>query len=152
MQKGNASSPSRDGQRRGLRTVGSTPVHHRDDDGRWRELRRGWVRFRANRMALVASAVLVVLSLVSVLASPIYPENIIGMHLHYMGVMIRQEAEPDSDVIRGFGLDGAPIRPTDPDSKRFWKTFEQWRIIAHWRQQRACCTARHYQHLRRKGD
>jgi pimeloyl-ACP methyl ester carboxylesterase len=55
-----------------------------------------------------------------------YPGNLIGMHLHYMGVMIRQEAEPDPDVIRGFGLEGAPIRPIDPDTKRFWKTFEQW--------------------------
>lgn len=55
-----------------------------------------------------------------------YPEDIIGMHLHYMGVMIRQEAEPDPDIIRGFGLEGAPIKPADPDSKRFWKTFEQW--------------------------
>lgn len=55
-----------------------------------------------------------------------YPQNVIGIHLNYMGVMIRQEAEADPDLIRGFGLESAPLRPTDPDSKKFWKTFEKW--------------------------
>ncbi len=55
-----------------------------------------------------------------------YPRDLIGLHLSYMGVMIRQEAEADPNILRGFGLEGAPIRPADPDSLFFWKTFEKW--------------------------
>ena len=65
----------------------------------------------------------------SIICTPLghkYPDDLIGLHLNYMGVMIRQEEEPDPNELRGFGLEGAPMRPADPDSLRFWKTFEHW--------------------------
>ncbi len=60
-----------------------------------------------------------------------YPDELIGIHLNYMGVMIRDERPPeerDSNIIRGFGLETAPIRPTDPDQLKFWKEVEHFML------------------------
>ena len=53
-----------------------------------------------------------------------FPEDLIGIHINYMGIRMRDEVpddERDPDLIRGFGLFNAPIRPRDPISLRFWK-------------------------------
>ena len=55
-----------------------------------------------------------------------YPDNVVGLSQNYMGVTIRQEYTPHPDEIRGHGMETAPLRPSDPDSLRFWKTFERW--------------------------
>jgi len=64
-----------------------------------------------------------------IMCSPLgykYPENLIGINQNYMGVMIRHESDPQPDEIRGHGMETAPLRPADPESLRFWKTFERW--------------------------
>jgi len=53
-----------------------------------------------------------------------FPEDLIGIHINYMGIRMRDEIpddERDPDLIRGFGLFNAPIKPRDPDSLKFWK-------------------------------
>ena len=58
-----------------------------------------------------------------------YPEDIIGIYINYMGIRMRDEVpedEKDPNLIRGVGLQNAPIRPRDPDSLRFWKAAEKY--------------------------
>ena len=58
-----------------------------------------------------------------------FPEDLIGIYLNYMGQRMRDEVpedEKDPDIIRGFGLQNAPIRPRDPVSLRFWKAAEKF--------------------------
>ena len=58
-----------------------------------------------------------------------YPEDLIGIFINYMGIRMRDEIpddERDPDIIRGFGLQRAPIRPRDPDSLKFWKAAEEF--------------------------
>jgi microsomal epoxide hydrolase len=55
-----------------------------------------------------------------------YPQNVIGLSQNYMGVTIRQEHTPAPDEIRGHGMETAPLRPSDPETLKFWKTFENW--------------------------
>lgn len=46
-----------------------------------------------------------------------------------MGIRMRDEVpddERDPDLIRGFGLFNAPIRPRDPVSLRFWKAASKF--------------------------
>ncbi|MCH2125672.1 MAG: epoxide hydrolase [Pirellulaceae bacterium] len=56
-----------------------------------------------------------------------FPEQLLGIHLNYMGQRMRDERPPDEcdeNIIRGFGLFNAPIRPRDSDSLKFWKAAE----------------------------
>jgi microsomal epoxide hydrolase len=58
-----------------------------------------------------------------------FPEALLGIHINYMGQRMRDERaddERDPDIIRGFGLFNAPIRPRDPDSLKFWKAAERF--------------------------
>jgi len=58
-----------------------------------------------------------------------HAENIRGIHLNYMGIRMRDEVpddERDPDIIRGLGLEGAPKKPRDSDSLRFWKAAEKY--------------------------
>jgi len=58
-----------------------------------------------------------------------FPGDLIGIHINYMGQRMRDEVPEDEkhpDIIRGFGLQNAPIRPRDPDSLRFWKAAEKF--------------------------
>ena len=60
-----------------------------------------------------------------------FPQDLIGIHINYMGQRMRDERpddERDPDLIRGFGLANAPIRPRDPDSLTFWKAAERFWI------------------------
>ncbi len=58
-----------------------------------------------------------------------YPEDLLGVHINYMGMRMRDEVPPDErdpNIIRGVGLQGAPLRPTDPDQLRYWKAAEHY--------------------------
>ena len=59
-----------------------------------------------------------------------FPEQLIGIHINYMGQRMRDERgedeRDDENIIRGFGLFNAPIRPRDPDSLKFWKASERF--------------------------
>ena len=58
-----------------------------------------------------------------------YPDELIGIHINYMGIRMRDEVPPeerDPDIIRGVGLQGAPVKPQDPDQLRFWKAAEHY--------------------------
>jgi microsomal epoxide hydrolase len=58
-----------------------------------------------------------------------YPDELIGIHINYMGIRMRDEVPPeerDPNLIRGVGLQGAPIKPQDPDQLRFWKAAEHY--------------------------
>lgn len=59
----------------------------------------------------------------------LYPDELIGIHINYMGIRMRDEVPPeerDPDIIRGLGLWGAPVKPQDPDQLRFWKAAERY--------------------------
>ncbi len=58
-----------------------------------------------------------------------YPEDLFGAHFHYMGMRMRDERpadEMDPDIIRGIGLQTAPLRPKEADSLRYWKAAEKY--------------------------
>ena len=60
-----------------------------------------------------------------------FPEDLIGIHINYMGNRMGNEVpddERDPDLIRGFGLANAPIKPRDPISLRFWKACAKFWI------------------------
>lgn len=60
-----------------------------------------------------------------------FPEDLLGIHINYMGQRMRDERPEDErgdDLIRGFGLANAPIRPRDPESLKFWKAAERFWI------------------------
>ncbi len=59
-----------------------------------------------------------------------FPDRLVGIHINYMGQRMRDERpedeRDDENIIRGFGLFNAPIRPRDPDSLKFWKAAERF--------------------------
>jgi pimeloyl-ACP methyl ester carboxylesterase len=58
-----------------------------------------------------------------------YPDELVGMHLNYMGIRMRDEVPPEErapDILRGVGLQGAPIKPQGADALRFWKAAEKY--------------------------
>ena len=61
-----------------------------------------------------------------------FPDDLIGIHLNYMGQRMRDERpedeRDDENLIRGFGLKNAPIRPRDAENLRFWKAAEEFWI------------------------
>ena len=61
-----------------------------------------------------------------------FPQDLIGIHLNYMGQRMRDERPDDErddhNLVRGFGLKNAPIRPRDPESLKFWKAAEEFWI------------------------
>jgi pimeloyl-ACP methyl ester carboxylesterase len=58
-----------------------------------------------------------------------YGDELAGIHINYMGIRMRDEVPPeerDPDIIRGVGLQGAPVKPSDPEQLRFWKAAEHY--------------------------
>jgi pimeloyl-ACP methyl ester carboxylesterase len=59
------------------------------------------------------------------------PDNLIGIHLNFLYPRIGDERPPeekDPDILRGFGMRWAPLKPTDPDLLRYWKNVERYWI------------------------
>lgn len=60
-----------------------------------------------------------------------YSGDLIGIHINYMAQRMRDERTPkemNPNIIRGLGLERAPIEPKDPDSLKFWKASEHYWI------------------------
>ena len=59
------------------------------------------------------------------------PGNLIGIHLNCLFPRISDERsleEKDPDLLRGLGMQWAPLKPEDPEMLRYWKNVERYWI------------------------
>ncbi len=60
-----------------------------------------------------------------------FPHHLIGIHLNCLFPRLGDEREPadkDPDILRGLGMQWAPVKPQDPDMLRYWKNVERYWI------------------------